>query len=469
MPDFANYVDLTIHDETALDVYDDSVIYAQTSLPEFNPRVGTIENAILEATSYQTASLATLVNRLPDGLMEGLLNLMGFAKNDATKAVGVATFQVTLSTGVTITAGTVVSYNVFDDAGILTQYLFETTEDLIITSGNTSGTATFTAVGAEQFPDIPVPQTLTLVSTTPYILSVSLTSLSSTGSDEETDSEYFNRAVIYLASLSAALTTASQLSAYLQTNFPTVARTAVFDLTTAKQRTITNASLTSNVVTLTTSVVHGYNTSDQVLISGMANTTYNGYFTITTTPTTTTFTYTKTASNIGATSGLSGTSVNLTSLAYTTANASGSVVIAACDAIGDPLTSAQKSIISSSVTEKCIAGLSVEVIDMQLVGVDVDIIVKTLDNYSTATVAIAVSNAIEAYLYVSGWDFATSVDSKVLASIASKIAGVKYVDDISTSISTPYSGTMLATDAGANITITKRGVIPIGSCVTTAI
>ena len=114
MPDFSDYVDLTIHDETAIMAYDEAVVYAQTSLPEFNPRVGTIENAILEATSYQAATLATLVNRLPDSLMEGLLDLMGFEKVEASKASGVATFEVTLATGVTVTAGTVVSYNVFD-------------------------------------------------------------------------------------------------------------------------------------------------------------------------------------------------------------------------------------------------------------------------------------------------------------------------------------------------------------------
>ena len=76
-PNFSQYIDLTVSDLNVVDIYDDSVEYAQTNLPEFNPRVGTIENAILEAVSYQTGNIVTAINRLPDGLMEGLLSING--------------------------------------------------------------------------------------------------------------------------------------------------------------------------------------------------------------------------------------------------------------------------------------------------------------------------------------------------------------------------------------------------------
>ena len=124
-PNFSQYIDLTVSDLNVVDIYDDSVEYAQTNLPEFNPRVGTIENAILEAVSYQTGNIVTAINRLPDGLMEGLLSLMGFDRIEATQASGTVTIELIINTGSTILAGTAFSFDVYDAEGVLTQYLFE--------------------------------------------------------------------------------------------------------------------------------------------------------------------------------------------------------------------------------------------------------------------------------------------------------------------------------------------------------
>ena len=87
-PDFSDYINLTIFDVEPIDIYNEAVDYAKTSLPEFEPRVGTVENAILEAVSYSTAVLANTINRIPDGLMEGILSLMGFTRNESTFATG---------------------------------------------------------------------------------------------------------------------------------------------------------------------------------------------------------------------------------------------------------------------------------------------------------------------------------------------------------------------------------------------
>jgi len=48
-PDFSQYIDLTTDDRTAEDLYDEAVEYARIALPEFTPRVGTIEDSILQA------------------------------------------------------------------------------------------------------------------------------------------------------------------------------------------------------------------------------------------------------------------------------------------------------------------------------------------------------------------------------------------------------------------------------------
>lgn len=63
---------------------------------------------------------------------------------------------------------------------------------------------------------------------------------------------------------------------------------------------ISNKALSSNVATLTTSSAHGLSVGDVVTISGV-DSTFNGTFTVASTPTGTTFTYAKTAGNVSST------------------------------------------------------------------------------------------------------------------------------------------------------------------------
>lgn len=387
-PDFRPYIDLTLFDVDVNDIYTESVNYAKTSFPEFSPRTGTIENALLESSAYIAGSLVTSINRLPNGLMEGLLKLMGFSRIEATPALGSVLIEVTINTGVTISAGTVFSYDVFDSLGVLTQYLFETTTDLTIAPGNTSGTVSVAAVEASQYPDIPVPQLLTLVSTTPYILDVTLQSLATIGTNTESDTEYFDRAVRYLASLSNAIVTTSQMTNYISLTYPTVSRFKVYDLTDS------------------------------------AN------------------------------------------MLFSASNVPGSVTIALCDSSGDPIDAPQKSIISSDISSRVVAGLSIDLYDMKTFNVDVAASVVSEPNFSTASVSIAVSDAIEQYLSITGWDFSQKVDAKYLTTIASKVNGVKYVDNISVEIN---GSTIYAADNAPNVDILQKGAIPIGSCTTLAV
>lgn len=372
-PDFTPYINLTVFDKTVQSIYQDAVNYAKTAFPEFSPRVGTIENALLEGMSHATHSFALAVNRLPNGLLEGLLSLMGFSRNEATRAAATVEFEVAINTGVTIAASTVVSYDVYDEDGVLTQYLFETTEDLVVASGYTTGSVTVTAPAASEYPDILTPQSLTIVSTTPYVVSATLTTLSSVGSDSETDSEYFDRAVKFLASLNAALVTSSQLSNYLSVTYPTIGRFKVYDLTEAAD------------------------------------------------------------------------------MSLAAANVAGAVTIALCDANGDPIESTQKTSIDSNIESRVVAGLTVDMYDMKpfLVDVAIDIVVES--GYSTASVSLAVSDAIEAYLSVAGWDFADAVTTKYLTTVASKVAGVKYVDDITLSLAWAHANCRVATTANVNL------------------
>ncbi len=465
-PNFSEYVNLTISDLDVVTIYDDSVEYAQTNLPEFNPRVGTIENAILEATAYQTNNIVTAINRLPDGLMEGLLSLMGFNRIEATQASGTVTIELVINTGATILAGTVFSYDVYDAEGVLTQYLFETDEDLTIASGSTTGTVSVIASEASQYPDIPTSSSLTVVSSTPFILGATLTTLTTAGQNTETDSEYFNRATTYLASLSSAITTASQMTGYIAVNYPTVSKFKVYDLTEVLENYVTNAVLATNVVTLTTATAHGYAIGDSITVRDMANAVYNGTYTVTGTPTTTTFTYARTNTNITTASVTAGSVVLATGMLFSTADSGGNVTVSMCDSAGDAISNEQKTIIKTDLSSRVVAGLNINLHDTNTFNVDVAVSIVVEPNYSTSVVGTAVSDAIEAYLSIAGWDWAESVDARYLTTIASKVTGVKYVDSVDATLN---GATVFASDDSLNVAILEKGAIPIGNCTTTAV
>ena len=63
---------------------------------------------------------------------------------------------------------------------------------------------------------------------------------------------------------------------------------------------ITNVALTSNVVTVTTSVAHGLGVNPIATVAAVTNTAINGTYTIASVPTTTTFTYALNGSNISS-------------------------------------------------------------------------------------------------------------------------------------------------------------------------
>ena len=464
-PNFAEYINLSINNKTAETVYDDAVEYAQISLPEFSPRVGTIENALLEAMSHSTGSLIAMINALPDGLMEGLLNLMGFTRIEATASTATVLIELSINTGATVASGTVFSYDVYDSANVLTQYLYETVSDLTISSGSTTGSVSVIASDPSVYPDIPVPSNLTVVSSTPYIFEVTLTSLASVGTDTETDAEYFNRAVTYLGSLSSAITTASQLTSYIAINYPTVSRYKVYDLTQAKENDIVNAVLTSNVVTLTSRYAHGFSVGDSVIVAGMANAVYNGTYSVTVVPTTTTFRYARTNANIASAVTTAGNVVLASGMLLATSDVSGAVTISLCDSTGVAISTAQKLAIQTDVESRVVAGLKVYMHDMNTFNVTVSCNVVVESNYSTSDVGTSVSEAIEAYLSVAGWDFSSTINHLYLTTIASKVVGVKYVSSLDVDI---VGSTTFASNNGLSVTILEKGAIPIGDCTTVA-
>jgi len=81
---------------------------------------------------------------------------------------------------------------------------------------------------------------------------------------------------------------------------------------------VPGANRTSNIVTITTTAVHSLTTGDKVVVGGVTDTSFNGSFTVASTPTTTTFTYAQTAANGTSGSGWVGKWQQLTASATAT-------------------------------------------------------------------------------------------------------------------------------------------------------
>jgi hypothetical protein len=229
-PNFSEYIDLTIYDVDAYQVYDDAIAYARNAVPEFQPRTGTLEEAIMQAISFNTALISSQINRLPDGLMEGMARLSGLERLEATFATGQAVFEVFDDNGVTIPTGTVVAYETVDD-DIVTSFPFETVGDLVIAEGFTTGTVPIRGTEAGVYPALLATQELELVSPAPGVVEIQLESALSIGTNAETDADFFTRAARHFTSLSSALATKNHLVNFIKSNYPSIGAIAVFDLT----------------------------------------------------------------------------------------------------------------------------------------------------------------------------------------------------------------------------------------------
>ena len=236
-PDFSDYINLTIFDVEPIDIYNEAVSYAKTSLPEFEPRVGTVENAILEAVSYSTAVLANTINRIPDGLMEGILSLMGFTRNESTFATGRVKFTAFDDLGGLVVKGTVVSYEQVSGTSVIS-WAFETIEDLVIASGTTEAEVDVIALNAGLYPELFATQSLVVISAAEDVAEAEFVDDIFVGSDSETDFEYFSRGSQFLASLNTGLATAAQVSNKIRSAYPSVPVFKVYDLTKSNNMTI---------------------------------------------------------------------------------------------------------------------------------------------------------------------------------------------------------------------------------------
>ena len=81
--DFSEYIDLTIFDEQPGDIYLRSIELAQLTIPDFSLRPGTPEDAIFQAMAYISSLNIQAINRIPNRLMAGIMNILGYRRQEA--------------------------------------------------------------------------------------------------------------------------------------------------------------------------------------------------------------------------------------------------------------------------------------------------------------------------------------------------------------------------------------------------
>ena len=235
--DFSGYVNLTSFDEEPADIYLAALDYARLSLPELTIRQGTPEDAILQATSYISSLSLAAINRLPDRVMLGLLNILGAPRNEGVYPVIELEFTSITYDGTTIPAGLLVRYdmNGLDNAqSMYFQVVDSAVIDAIDGTGNPDlPTAIVQARCTEviTLPDITPGIPMSIESVSSDLYQPTLYSIVEYGELQETDYEYLSRSASYLGSLSSAFGKATQIDAYVLSDFLTVNRVKTYDLT----------------------------------------------------------------------------------------------------------------------------------------------------------------------------------------------------------------------------------------------
>jgi len=439
--DFSKYIDLSIFNSQPGDIYLDAIEAARTTMPDFNLRIGTPEDAIFQAASYISALNIAAINRLPDRLMAGIAGILGVPRQDAIPAEVDITITADSYVGTTVPSGSLFGHSVlFEDE--LQEFVFETNDALVIDAivgpapGDPypSGTVAATCLFAGVIPTIPDATELSILSSglTIYSALTAADSNFSNGIAADLDHDYLSRVTTHLKSLSSAINTSSQLDAYILSNYAdTVSRVKSYDLTygdetlgdisVARTITITNKALTADVATLTTSAAHVFIVGDVVTITGV-DATFNGTFTIVAVPLTTTLTYTKVAANV--------TSAACAGTASGGQPISGYVTVFAYG-LNTFLTATQKTTIFNDISGFSVAGLVFAVKNPTLLTLTItgDIIID--DRYNATSLQTSIESALVETL--SPKQYSYSEDRIRLARITTlimSIPGVVYTENL---------------------------------------
>lgn len=434
--DFSQYIDLTIYDKEPGDMYLEAIEMARLTLPEFNLRTGTVEDAIFQAISWVGWVNATSINRIPDRLMAGILSMMGVTIQLSLPAQMAIVITADSYQGAVIPTGSLFGHSSqFEDEII--EFVFMTIEPFsidVVTEPEIGEPFPSGIVNAECLtpgivPNIIAGTELSILSPSTSILSAEAGNSFQNGVNEETSSSFLSRAVSYLNSLSSTIVKATQVDAFVANTYTgLVGRVRTYDLTngnsaigdiqTSKSSSITFVSRNNNIATLTITANNQFLVGDEVTVTGEDG--FNGLHTLTG-RTSTTITYANSDSDVAESAATAG------ALVKKGLEATGHITVFVFGK-GNFLTAPQLTDIKTAVSEKTLPGLIVDVKNMALLSLDIEASIALDPNYEQEPLIQIIENSLIEYL--SPTSYPTNEDSvianKIIAFISS-IPGVIYV------------------------------------------
>jgi hypothetical protein len=462
-PDMSRYIDLTVNDLQPIEIYDASVEYAKTALPEWEPVPGSVEDALLQAASSMTGQLIGAINRLPSGVLEGLLQLYGIDRNAGTAATAIVEFTtLDNATGYTIPIGTRVGYvDTVGDEPVL--FVFETTETAVLAIGQTTANIPVVGVSFQQYPALQTDDPLQLLSAISFIEEVKIYQNYEPGSNPESDTAFLDRAVTILGSFSESLTLPAQVDRYALANYPSVYRAKTYSRVRA-DRPIVSLVRSSDVATATLSASCTVEAGDIVRVVG-ADTEFNGLFVVDGTTPTTVY-WTQDGENASAS--VSGELYSLRfqddwrdeeTLEYTPQNGYATVYVSAIGGASTSISNLTLETLQEDLIERTVAGLITHVDIARVASVGVQIEVEKQNAVSIATVTTAIEEAIDDYLHPDHWSWGDAIYVNELIALVDGVAGVVRVKSIVLDDSVGDGLTEL--DEDGNIVFVYSGVLPL--------
>jgi uncharacterized phage protein gp47/JayE len=210
VPDLSTYIDLSLDDRSAIDLFAAARLGAATKLPGYEWVESSLPAIVLEAMAQIGAEIIFAVNRLPDALVTEMGARVGVIYDAGEYAQMSVTFSLVGPTGGTIPAGTLVEATT--TAGAL---VYELAGPLVIPIGQSIGSGLVRALARTSVGNgIPASTPLRLVTPTPIVTSVVTATVSASGRDPETPAAYNARVATVLSRLTSTLVLPDHFAAY---------------------------------------------------------------------------------------------------------------------------------------------------------------------------------------------------------------------------------------------------------------
>lgn len=470
--DFSEYVDLKPFDLSAGDIYRDAIAMARLTLPEFNLRVGTPEDALFQAAAYISSLNVAAINRLPDRLMAGILLMMGVQRQDGIPSEISVVFTADSYDGANIPLGTTVSFEAtFEDE--VQEYVFVTTELGVIAAATSPSPGdpfpsieiSAQCVNPGLIPIVSSGDTLTILTSGTSLLSAEVGSTFINGIDPDTDSEYLARCVSYLNSLSATLAKSTQVDSHISSRYPGVVyKVKTYDLTNGDE-TLGDISVYRSAspiyyggngtkVQINFADEHQFVVGDKIYIQGINSTLNSGSTSLT---------------SLYTVSDTTSTSIKFF-LGYSasgTVATSSAAVIAGDDQAGyatvfvygnnENVPAADKTQILIDIINKSVAGLSYKIRDPEIVNLTISAEVVLSEEYDQEPLQETVKYALVDYLSPIGFTYSDDrIRQTSIISLISSVPGVLYVKSVTL---TP-SGTGWLPQIDSDLQFENKGSLP---------